>query len=86
MEWASFTCKTGAFHSGLGRCHPVFSIVPHLRHTMSDYETGSRSVATLFLYAPEIFWSSHTIERKWIRCVLVTALRSGPAQPYLPII
>nr|CAD7459869.1 unnamed protein product [Timema tahoe] len=36
-----------------------------------------RSGATLFLYAPEIFWTSRTIEKKWILCVLVTALRSG---------
>nr|CAD7603231.1 unnamed protein product [Timema genevievae] len=42
----------------------------------------NRSGATLFLYAPEIFWSSRTVERKWILCVLVTALRSGPTQPY----
>nr|CAD7460353.1 unnamed protein product [Timema tahoe] len=38
----------------------------------------NRSGATLFLYAPEIFWSSRTVERKWILCLLVTALRSGP--------
>nr|CAD7443092.1 unnamed protein product [Timema bartmani] len=37
----------------------------------------SRSGATLFLYAPEIFGSGRTVERKWILCVLVTALRSG---------
>ncbi|CAG2059306.1 unnamed protein product [Timema podura] len=31
MEWVSFICETGPFHSGLA---------PHLRCTKSDYETG----------------------------------------------
>ncbi|CAG2057941.1 unnamed protein product, partial [Timema podura] len=33
----------------------------------------NRSGVTLFLYAPEIFWSSRTVERKWLLCVLVTS-------------
>nr|CAD7441775.1 unnamed protein product [Timema bartmani] len=36
----------------------------------------NRSGATLFLYAPEISWSIRTVERKWVLCVLITALRS----------
>nr|CAD7440673.1 unnamed protein product [Timema bartmani] len=58
------------------------NLAPRLCHRLRC----NRSGATSFLYAPEIFWSSRTVERKWIRCVLVTALRSGPAQPYLSIV
>nr|CAD7446543.1 unnamed protein product [Timema bartmani] len=49
----------------------------NLAPRLCDRLRCNRSGATLFLYAPEIFWSSRTVERKWIRCVLVTALRSG---------
>ncbi|CAG2052970.1 unnamed protein product [Timema podura] len=58
----------------------------NLAPRLCDRLRCNRSGATLFLYAPEIFWSSRTVERKWIRCVLVIALRSGPVQPYLSII
>nr|CAD7454569.1 unnamed protein product [Timema tahoe] len=50
----------------------------NLAPRLCDRLRCNRSGATLFLYAPEIFWSSRTVERKWIRCVLVIALRSGP--------
>nr|CAD7393318.1 unnamed protein product [Timema cristinae] len=40
MEWASFLCENGPFHSGLGRCRHVLSVAPHLRRTKFDYETG----------------------------------------------
>nr|CAD7587878.1 unnamed protein product [Timema genevievae] len=49
------------------------NFVPRLCHR----QRCNRSQATLFLYAPEIFWSNRTVERKWIRCVLVIALRSA---------
>nr|CAD7455374.1 unnamed protein product [Timema tahoe] len=48
------------------------NLVPRL----CDKLRCNRSGATLFLYAPKIFWCSRTVERKWIRFVLVTALRS----------
>nr|CAD7463089.1 unnamed protein product [Timema tahoe] len=49
------------------------NLVPRLCHR----QRCDRSRETLFLYAPEIFWSSRTVERKWILCVRVTVLRSG---------
>nr|CAD7462475.1 unnamed protein product [Timema tahoe] len=47
------------------------NLAPRLCHRQRCNRFG----ATLFLYDPEIFWSSRTVERKWILCVLVTALR-----------
>nr|CAD7458880.1 unnamed protein product [Timema tahoe] len=52
------------------------NLAPHLCHR----QRCNRSGATLFLYTPEIFWSSRTVERKWMLCVLVTALRSVERQ------
>nr|CAD7396559.1 unnamed protein product [Timema cristinae] len=46
--------------------------VPRLCHR----QRCNRSRATSFLYAPEIFWSSRTVKRKWMLYVLVTALSS----------
>nr|CAD7410894.1 unnamed protein product [Timema poppensis] len=43
----------------------------------NPWQRCNRSKATLFLYAPDIFGISHTVERKWMLFVLVTALRSG---------
>nr|CAD7200054.1 unnamed protein product [Timema douglasi] len=43
MEWASFLCENGPFHSSLGRCRLVFSVAPHLS-TKFDYETGPKAV------------------------------------------
>ncbi|CAG2056498.1 unnamed protein product, partial [Timema podura] len=51
------------------------NLAPRLCHRLH----WNRSGATLFLCAPEIFWSSRTVERKWMSYVLVTALRSGHA-------
>nr|CAD7459049.1 unnamed protein product [Timema tahoe] len=48
------------------------NLAPRLCHRLRC----NRSGATLFLYAPEISWSIRTVERKWILCVLITALRS----------
>nr|CAD7460488.1 unnamed protein product [Timema tahoe] len=49
----------------------------NLAPRLCDRLRCNRSGATLFLYVPEIFWSSRTVEWKWIRCVLVIELRSG---------
>nr|CAD7201766.1 unnamed protein product [Timema douglasi] len=54
------------------------NLAPRLCHE----QRFNRSGATLLLYAPGIFWSSHTVERKWILCVLVTSLRSSPLTFY----
>nr|CAD7410181.1 unnamed protein product [Timema poppensis] len=40
MEWATFLCENGPFHSGLGRRRHVLSVAPDLRRTKFDYETG----------------------------------------------
>nr|CAD7591316.1 unnamed protein product [Timema genevievae] len=59
----SFSRPSGRGPAALEQIQSNFA--PRLCHR----QCCNRSGATLFLYAPEIFWSSRTVKRKWILCV-----------------